>query len=175
HVEVVGASTAAIHRDRPRLVAAVEKIGSAGGSDAGLDLQKLIGVASTERQTGDGLGVDRGTKLRAGGIYQRRLAGDVYDLVRAAELHGDFKVQDLVQFQAHALAHIFLKAAVVDCNRVHADRKLQYGEISVAAGLRVVGDAGGFVGQGDLGARNDRAGSISHAADDASTGGLGLQ
>ena len=55
---------------------------------AGLQLQKLVGIARVERQTRNlPASLDDRAELGAGGIDQRRFRGDIDNFLRLADLH----------------------------------------------------------------------------------------
>ena len=78
--------------------------------DAGLQLQKLVGIARIERKIGYRAIVDNCAELGAGGIDQGGFRGHVNDFLSSAQLHGHVQGDDLVDVERDAFADILLKS-----------------------------------------------------------------
>ena len=109
--EIVGAPAATIHRYCAGAVTSInERVAGAGsGHDAGLQLQKLVGIARVERQIRDFPRVHDCAELGARGIDQRRFRRDIDYFLLLADLHHHIERDDLVEIDGHAMAKILLK------------------------------------------------------------------
>ena len=134
HAEIVGAPAAAIHRNHAGIVAAVEKIGTGLRLHTGLQLQQLVSIAGIQRQLGNRALVHHRAHLGAGGLDQRRFAGDLDDFLGAADLQGGIQSDHLVDLDHYVLLHILLEAARLELHPVGARRHLNQNVVAAVAG-----------------------------------------
>ena len=111
--------------------------------------------------------------MRAGGINQWRLAGDIHSFALGADLQCGIQGEHLVQVQNDILAEILFESLLLHGKLVGANRDLKKRKVAVTVGLRAAGDTGRLIGQSNVGAGNLRACGIGDPADDSPASGLG--
>ena len=172
HAEVVRAAAAAIHRNGPGLVAAVEKVGTANALDAWLQLQQLISVAAVQRQVLHRPFVDHRAQLGGGRVDQGCLRGYLDGLGTRADHQLDVVAHRRVQVHQNSARQELVESGGLGLKVVGADWNRRKNIVADLGGLRGQGLPRRIVGQRQRGVGDHGIGWIEHPSQDSSPGGL---